>query len=63
MMVLAGTKVSTTGLAHGTRTTTSVMMCTVAVVVSPVPVDEADGAADEMLLGGVMTAVAGQIVV
>lgn len=63
--MLPGTKVSMTGLAQGTRTTTSVMMCTctVAAVVSPELVGEVEGAADEMLLGGVITAVAGQTVV
>lgn len=61
--MLPGTKVSITGLAQGTRTTTSVIMCTVAAVVSPELVGEVEGAADEMLLGDVITAVAGQTVV
>jgi hypothetical protein len=58
---LAGTKVSTTGLAQGTSTTTSVMI-TVSTVDFEAEVPE-DAAADETLLERVIAAVAGQTVV
>lgn len=65
--MVAGTNVSTMGLAQSTRVTTSViMMFMVAVVVLPMLVDEAEGAEgapEEILPGVVTTAVAGQTVV